>query len=230
MIATRDTNRYVVYRRVSHKEQGRSGLGLEGQDRDIEFFLAKFGGEVIGRFHDIQTGADDERPGMLDALKLCAKGNAILLVSRLDRLSRDVAFIAALMKRAHFKVATMPDADEFQLHIYAALAQQERRLVSQRTKAALAVAKEKGTKLGGLRGNNIELATKERVRKANRNAAKVYGIVQGLCNEGLSLRAVAARLTAAGIATPRGGQWDAKAISRLITRMEGDDANGQETA
>ncbi|MGO8196350.1 recombinase family protein [Rhizobium ruizarguesonis] len=213
--------KFVVYTRVSTKEQGRSGLGLDAQERDIALFLDNRDGEVIGRFSDVGSGADTHRPEFQRALKLVMKEKAVLLVAKLDRLSRDVADIATLMKSIHFKVAVMPDADEFQLHIYAALAEQERRFISQRTKAALAAAKERGVKLGGYREGSLQNANIQRAHDAMSFATKTYPIVRAFLGEGLSFRQVADRLTASGIATPSGGNWDAKAVTRLIKRMGG---------
>ncbi|MGO4836492.1 recombinase family protein, partial [Rhizobiaceae sp. 2RAB30] len=119
---------YVIYTRVSTEEQGRSGLGLEAQERDIGIYLENFSEvpwEVIGRFRDVLSGGSDERPQLAAALKLVREKGAELLVSKLDRLSRDVAFIATLIKdkKVRLKVAQMPNADPFQLHLYAALAE-----------------------------------------------------------------------------------------------------------
>lgn len=125
--------RYVVYKRVSTEEQGRSGLGLAAQDRDIRLFLEGFADvpyEVLAEFTDIQTGRADDRPQLALALDLARKEGADLLVSKLDRLSRRVSFIATLMEdpKVKLRVASMPYADKFQLHVYAALAEQEREL------------------------------------------------------------------------------------------------------
>ena len=135
---------YVVYTRVSTEEQGRSGLGLEAQERDIGIYLESFSEmpwEVIGRFQDVLSGKQDDRPQLAAALELVRKTGAELLVSKLDRLSRDVAFIATLIKdpKVRLRVAQMPNADPFQFHLYAALAEQERKFISERTKAALSL-------------------------------------------------------------------------------------------
>ena len=150
--------KYVTYIRVSTQEQGRSGLGLEAQTRDIDTYLKNFSGQpytVIKEFVEVLSGSDDSRPELFKAVSLARKEKAVLLVAKLDRLSRKVSYIAALMddKTVQFRVANLPQADNFQLHIYAALAEQERAFISQRTKAALAVAKSNGVKLGGLRPN-----------------------------------------------------------------------------
>lgn len=210
----------VIYLRVSTKEQGKSGLGLEAQERDIATFLDNHDGDVIGSFCDIQSGADIERPEFQKALKLVLKEKAVLLVAKLDRLSRDVAHIATLMKEIHFRVATMPDADEFQLHIYAALGQQERKLISQRTKAALAAAKERGVKLGGYREGALDNANKTRATDADAFTEKTYPVVRAFLDQGLSLRQVAERLNATGVSTPNNGKWQAVTVRRLVKRME----------
>ena len=135
---------YVIYKRVSTDSQGKSGLGLDAQSRDIELFISNYAEEpeVIGEFTDIMSGKSSDRPELSKALEVCRTTGAALLVAKLDRLSRRVSFIASLMedKRLSFKVAQMPHADKFQLHIYAALAEQERDFISKRTKAALAEA------------------------------------------------------------------------------------------
>ena len=145
--------RYITYKRVSREDQGRSGLGLEAQERDIQLFLENYAEtpyEVVGEFVEVQSGSDNERPELLAAIELAKKESAILVCAKLDRLSRRVSFLAALMedKELEFRVAQMPYADKFQLHIYAALAEQERDFISQRTKAALKSAKERGVRLG----------------------------------------------------------------------------------
>lgn len=216
--------RYVTYKRVSTKEQGKSGLGLEAQERDIRLFLSSFSEEpweVIGAFLEVQSGVDDDRPELAKAIALAKKQKGILLVAKLDRLSRDVEFIAGLMKRVDFKVAQMPSADSFQLHIYAALAEKERAFISQRTKAALA----QSTKtLGGLRDPTMKRNAAVKAQ-AHERAGKLRGIVQPLREQGGSLRDIAQALNSAGIATPRGGEWQAVQVKRLLERLEqGDNA------
>lgn len=224
MNAARKVLKFVIYTRVSTKEQGKSGLGLDAQMRDIEQFLVNASHhEVIGNFCDIGSGADSARPEFQKALKLVMKEKAVLLVSKLDRLSRDVADIATLMKQIRFKVAVMPEADEFQLHIYAALAEQERKFISQRTKAALAQAKERGVKLGGLRGDALLNANQKRTNDAKAFATKTLPIITAFLSQGFSFRQVATKLNDSGIATVKGGNWDAKAVSRIVRRMESGD-------
>ena len=144
--------RYVIYRRVSTDEQGKSGLGLEAQDRDIRLYLEGYSDqpfEVVAEFTEVASGSDDRRPELTKALDTARKNGAELLVAKLDRLSRKVSFIASLLddRKVQLRVAAMPQADKFQLHIYAALAEQEREFISIRTKAALKEAKARGVKL-----------------------------------------------------------------------------------
>ncbi len=183
---------YVNYMRVSTAEQGRSGLGLDAQRRDIDLFLENYSEapfKVIGEFTDVLSGRDDDRPELSKAIALAKQSGAALLVSKLDRLSRRVSFIAALMDdpKLDLRVAQMPNADKFQLHIYAALAEQERDFISKRTKAALREAKARGVKLGGLRDKTMK---RNEVVKANAlvRAEKVAGIVQPLKGAGRPLR------------------------------------------
>ncbi len=138
--------KFVTYCRVSTKRQGDSGLGLDAQRRDIQIYLENYADipfEVIGSFTDINSGTNNERDELTKAIVLAKKDKAVLLVAKLDRLSRKVSFISALLedKALQLKVSQMPHADKFQLHIYAALAEQERDFISKRTKAALAEIK-----------------------------------------------------------------------------------------
>lgn len=216
---------YVVYTRVSTAEQGRSGLGLEAQERDIDLFLTTFSEvpyEILGRFQDLQSGSEDDRPQLALALKLARDTGAELLIAKLDRLSRKVSFIAGLMddKRLKLRVAQMPYADKFQLHIYAALAEQERTFISERTKAALKAAKARGVKLGGLRDKTMRrnVAIQE---KATAEAGQAMKVIGPLKAGGASLNAIAASLNDMGFATSRGGQWTAKQVSRVMERAGG---------
>lgn len=215
--------RYVTYKRVSTSEQGRSGLGLEAQERDIQLFLEGYSEvpyEIIGEFTDVQSGADDDRPELKKAIEIARKSRAELLVAKLDRLSRKVSFIGSLTddKRLTLRVAQMPHADNFQLHIYAALAEQEREFISKRTKAALAAAKARGRKLGGLRDSTMK--RNEVVKNnAQRRAEKLRGIILPLREAGRSLREIATELDNVGISTPRNGNWTASQVKRVIDRL-----------
>ncbi|MEY9198330.1 DNA invertase Pin-like site-specific DNA recombinase [Sinorhizobium fredii] len=214
--------RYCIYTRVSTEDQGKSGLGLEAQERDIGIFLDRFSAvpyEIIGRFQDVDSGANNGRPELNKALALVRKTGAELLIAKLDRLSRKVSFIATLMDDPKFKlrVAQMPQADKFQLHIYAALAEQERTFISERTKAALKVAKERGVKLGGMRDATMKRNVAIQA-KADAEAAKVMKLIAPMREAGASLSQIARTLDEMGIATSRGGKWTAMQVSRVARR------------
>lgn len=214
---------YVCYIRVSTADQGKSGLGLQAQERDIDIFLANFTEtpwEVIGRFQDVQSGGDNERPELGKALALCRKTGAELLVAKLDRLSRKVSFIATLMDdpKVKLRVAQMPQADKFQLHIYAALAEQERKFISERTKAALQEAKARGVRLGGLRDTTMQRNAAIQA-KANTEAARLIKIIGPMRDAGKTLTTIAAALNEMEVATSRGGAWTATQVSRVLGRM-----------
>lgn len=218
------SRRYVVYLRVSTEDQGRSGLGLEAQKRDIDIFLSSFSDvpwEVLGEFIEVQSGGDNDRPQLAKALEMVRKHpGAELLVAKLDRLSRRVAFIANIIedKRVKLRVASMPHADTFQLHVYAALAEQERAFISARTKAALTAAKERGVRLGG---NNDPAQKRNEARKAAavKEALKLKDTVLALQNAGMSLRGIAERLNQMGLKTARGAAWGPVQVQRVIQRV-----------
>jgi DNA invertase Pin-like site-specific DNA recombinase len=207
----------IAYIRVSSKQQGRSGLGLEAQQAAIERFAEGEDYEVIQTFVEVETGkghdALERRPQLAAALAKAKKRKCPVIVAKLDRLSRDVAFISGLMaQRVPFIVTELgADADPFMLHIYAALAEKERRLISTRTKAALQAAKARGVKLG-----NPATAAQNK-RAADAHAETLRSIVEPL--GGQTMRAIAGHLNARGIKTSRGGQWQATTIMRLMQRL-----------
>jgi len=216
--------KYITYIRVSTQEQGRSGLGLEAQTRDIDTYLENFSGQpytVIKEFVEVLSGSDDSRPELFKAVNLARKEKAVLLVAKLDRLSRKVSYIATLMddKTVQFRVANLPQADNFQLHIYAALAEQERAFISQRTKAALAVAKSNGVKLGGLRPNTA-LLNQVRSDKALSFARSIKKLLMPMVKQKMSLGAIAGALNEAGRTTVRGNQWTSTQVSRVLERLK----------
>ena len=213
---------YVTYIRVSTKEQGKSGLGLEAQQRDIELFLENYSDvpwEVIGAFKDVGSGADNGRPELQKAIALAKKTGAELLVAKLDRLSRRVAFIATLMedKKLKLRVASMPAADKTMLHIHAMVAEMERDFISLRTKAALAAAKARGVKLGGDRGGSAGLIARNaaKVAKADEAASKVIGVIAPMRAQGLSFQAIADHLVAMGLE----GRWSSTKVRRVVERL-----------
>lgn len=216
--------KYVIYKRVSTAEQGRSGLGLGAQERDIQLFLDGFSDvpfEIVSSFVDVQSGGNNDRPELKKAIYLAKKEDAELLVAKLDRLSRKVSFIASLMDdpKLSIRVAQMPYADKFQLHIYAALAEQERDFISARTKAALAEAKRRGKKLGGLRDKTMK---RNEVVKADaqRRAEKLKGVILPMKNAGMPLRTIAEELNTLDIPTARSGKWTATQVKRTLERLD----------
>ena len=209
---------------MSTKEQGRSGHGLDGQQRDIELYLQNYSDspyDVIDEFVEVQSGSNNDRAELNKAVALAKNENAILLVAKLDRLSRKVSFIASLMddKRLQIKVCSMPNADNFQLHIYAALAEQEREFISMRTKAGLAAAKAKGVKLGGLRDktNARNIAKRE---QADVFAAKVWVAIGPMHQSGLNYSQIAKRLTSIGMKTATEREFAPQTVKNIILRMD----------
>lgn len=218
---------YVEYYRVSTDKQGRSGLGLEAQQEAVRRFLREGDQTIKPPFVEVESGKNDDRPQLRAAMEACRKSGATLLIAKLDRLARDVAFIATLMKSdVRFVACDMPDADPFRLHIEAAIAEEEARKISQRTKAALAAAKARGVKLGGYRG--YAMSEEERSKGAARSAevrtdaatkwaVSVLPMVEAIRAEGItSLQGIAKALNERGITTARGGQWQAVQVKRLL--------------
>jgi DNA invertase Pin-like site-specific DNA recombinase len=216
----------VGYVRVSTSQQGRSGLGIEAQRQTLERFAAAEGFELGRVFVEVETGkgsdALDRRPQLAAALNEARRQRCPVGVAKLDRLSRDVHFISGLMAhRVPFVVADLgPDVDPFILHLFAALAEKERSLISARTKAALAAAKTRGVILGGPK---LAQARKQAVASnkalADRYAANALPLIREIQRAGAkSLHAIADALNARGITTPRGGQWYAKSVSNVLAR------------
>ena len=214
---------FIAYCRVSTRSQGRSGLGLDAQQRDIDRFLeVQEGAELISTFIEVESGKDDaNRPQLQEALALARQTGAILLVSKLCRLSRDAAYVLTLMKdtSVRFKVCTMPHADNFQLGIYALLNQQEREQISARTKAALAVAKARGKKLGVKGVENLRCVNQSRRAGAKRFALDLAPIVVPLRTSGQTLQQIADALNTMGKKTPSGKRFHPYSVSLIINRL-----------
>ena len=203
----------IAYLRVSTQRQGRSGLGIEAQRGSIARFAEAEGYAIAGEFVEVETGkgadALDRRPRLAAALAAARRARCPVVVAKLDRLSRDVAFVSGLMaQRVPFVVAELgADADPFMLHLYAALAEKERSLVSQRTRAALAAKRAAGARLGNPSnlGAASRLGAAANAAQADRHAANAMPIVRQVqAAGGTTLRAVAAALNARGIRTARG--------------------------
>ncbi len=217
----------VSYLRVSTDKQGRTGLGIDAQREAVARFAETEGFELLAEHVEVETGkgadALDRRPVLGEALAQARKAKAAIVVAKLDRLSRDVAFISGLMaQRVPFIVAELgADADPFLLHLYAALAQKERTLISERTKAALARRKAQGVRLGNPT-NLAEAGAKggaARRAMADAFAQNVLPVVREIQTTGrTSLRAIAAELERRNVRTARGGTWTASAVLRLLAR------------
>jgi len=194
--------RYVAYMRVSTERQGRSGLGLAAQRKLIAEFVEGHG-ELCAEFIEVQSGRKNNREILWQAIKEAQRGKAKLVIARLDRFSRSVSFIAQVMdKGIALTVAEMPTATDFQLHIFAALAQEERRLISVRTKAALQEAKRQGKALG----LNGRILAEKRKKEAQEFAEPIWE--QYLSEwQGLSYSEIARRLNREGVAARGGGKW-----------------------
>ncbi|GEO18733.1 recombinase family protein [Microvirga aerophila] len=213
----------IAYIRVSTARQGRSGLGLEAQRAALARFCEAEGFEIIAEHVEVETGkgadALDRRPELVKALAAAKRRKCPVLVAKLDRLSRDVAFIAGLMaQRVPFIVAELgADADPFMLHIYAALAEKERRLISARTKAALQAVKARGKALG--RHGAEQLAPAYRAEAVERAQALAPVVAEIRAAGASTLREIAAELNARGIATAKGKAWSAMQVKRVLERV-----------
>ncbi len=224
--------RVVAYYRVSTESLGRSGLGLEAQEEAVAALCRQREWEIITEFTEVESGKRNNRPQLDAALKRAKLTGARLVIAKLDRLSRNVAFLASLQESgAKFVAADLPEADEFTVHILAAVAQRERKLISERTKAALAAAKTRGVKLGNPNGAaSIRHAGKgtaaalDAVRRNAAGRASEYAeiIVDVRASGATSLTAIARELNERGILAARGGKWHASSVRNVLRRLAPD--------
>lgn len=217
--------RTINYYRVSTAKQGRSGLGLAAQRAAIESFCTARKCEPLGEYVEVESGKRDDRPELAKALHHAKVTGATLIIAKLDRLSRNLAFLATLQDSGtRFLAADMPEANELTIHILAAMAQAERKAISKRTKEALAAAKARGQKLGNPMGaaafgaDRSNAAAVQAIKaKARAFAQDVLPVIESIRSEGhSSLRAIAAQLNERGIMTARGGKWAAQAVSDVV--------------
>lgn len=207
---------YVAYYRVSTARQGRSGLGLEAQRAAVRSFLKGGKNDLLGEFTEVESGRRKNRPQLLAALAACRKNKATLLIAKLDRLARNVAFVANLMEsKVTFRAVDMPDANELTIHIMAAMAQHEAKANSDRTRAALAAAKARGRKLG----SHGRLLARQNRKDARAFARRLAPMVRQLQREHSTLQALAEALNRKGMKTSRGGKWHPTSVKRLLDRM-----------
>ena len=219
--------KYVAYYRVSTERQGQSGLGLEAQQRAVMDHLN--GGTLLDTFTEVESGRRNDRPELAKALDLCRRKKATLVIAKLDRLARNVAFIANLMEANVDLVAVdMPQANRLTLHIMAAMAEHEAQAVSQRTKAALQAAKDRGRKLGwsipSRRGEQAQASAKGAASNrvtADRFAANVVPVIRDIERAGVTtLQGIANALNARGIRTARGRRWYATTVKNVLDRAD----------
>jgi len=223
---------FVAYYRVSTAQQGRSGLGLEAQQQAVRAYLDGGFWKLIGEHTEIESGKLRDRPELKAALEQCRLTGATLIIAKLDRLSRNVAFLAQLMDSndVQFVAVDNPHATRFTLHILAAVAEHEAAQISRRTRDALDAARKRGKRLGGWRptkrggeprtapGAFQAAATAATKARAGERAARVLPIARELKGQGKSLRQIAAELTKRHVATPRGGAWSVTSVRNLLQR------------
>jgi DNA invertase Pin-like site-specific DNA recombinase len=216
--------KFVSYLRVSTARQGASGLGLEAQRAAVAGYLNGGDWTLVQEVLEVESGKRNDRPSLALALRLCRKHRATLVIAKLDRLARNVAFISNLMESGvEFVAVDMPQANHFVVHILAAVAEQEAEAISKRTKAALAAAKARGTKLDGRRVSaerfaEIGAAARQvRTERAARSRAELFPTIAKIQAAGATtLRQIAAELNALEIPAARGGEWSAVQIQRVI--------------
>jgi DNA invertase Pin-like site-specific DNA recombinase len=219
------SNRFIAYYRVSTQRQGRSGLGLDAQRKAVTGHLC-VGDELISEYTEIESGKRNDRPRLAEALAACRLHRAVLIIAKLDRLARNVAFVSNLMEAGvEFEAVDFPQANRLTTHILAAVAEHEARMISERTRGALAAAKARGARLGGFMGRagtckDLIRARAARTDKAVRRASDLRGTIQQIQRSGAhSLCAVASGLNQRGITAPRGGGWSAAQVKRVLSRL-----------
>jgi DNA invertase Pin-like site-specific DNA recombinase len=204
---------------VSTDKQGERGYGLDAQRKAIADYLNGGSWELLGEYVEVESGKRNDRPQLEAALAACKRHKAKLVIAKLDRLSRNLAFIATLMERkVDFVCCDMPEANRLTIHIIAAMAEHERGMISDRTKRGLAAAKARGVKLGGPKLPQARKAAQLAIREnAERHAANVVPIIRDIQRAGArTLREIAAALNARGIPTARGGQWHAMTVRNVL--------------
>ncbi|BAC50275.1 bll5010 [Bradyrhizobium diazoefficiens USDA 110] len=219
--------RWISYLRVSTDRQGKSGLGIEAQRNGVAEYLNGGNWSLVKEFVEVESGKRIDRPKLDEAIKACRIYDAKLVIAKLDRLSRDAHFLLGLEKAGiDFVAADMPNANRLTVGIMAMVAEEERRMISKRTKDALAAAKRRGTKLGGDRGvvpskKARELAAETLQARANARASDLAPVIRELQAAGkTTLRAIAEGLNEAGILTQRKSKWSAVQVQRILSRIQ----------
>ncbi|MSR55797.1 MAG: recombinase family protein [Gemmataceae bacterium] len=225
----------IAYFRVSTKQQGASGLGLEGQAAAVEAFAKATGKPIVARYTEIESGRNSARPELAKALSHAKRSKGTLCVAKLDRLARDVEFLAKVMNsEADFVACDNPTANRLTLHILSAVAENEARAISDRTKAALQAAKRRGVKLGSARPGHWTgreearlaglvkarvVAAAARTERAEQAYADLQPAMVELRAKGLTLAAIADELNAQGHTTRRGKAWNPVQVARVLERF-----------
>jgi DNA invertase Pin-like site-specific DNA recombinase len=220
----------VAYLRVSTARQGQSGLGLEAQAAAIKAYVSSVAGRVVETFTEIESGKSSNRPELAKALHLARVTGATLVIAKLDRLSRNAAFLLTLRDSGvRFVAADMPDANELTVGVMALIAQHEREAIAKRTREALQAAKARGTVLGNpngaaaLRraGKGNGAGVRAIVANADAHAANLATVISAMRAEGIAtLGGLASALNQRGMLTPRGGRWHKSSVRNLLARMK----------
>lgn len=216
--------KFITYYRVSTAKQGKSGLGLEAQREAVAAYIKNTGGEVIAEFEEIETGkgsnALERRPQLRGALAACKKQGAMLLIAKLDRLARNVHFVAGLIETGiNFVAADMPQADKVMIQMHAVMSEHERDQISARTKAALAAAKARGKVLGMAGSANLKSNIEARQQAADSFAEGMRPLIEGMKERGLSQRKMVETLNASRTPASKGGEWGLSQLQRVISRL-----------
>jgi len=222
----------LAYVRVSTQRQGLSGLGLDAQRAAVAQFCREHDLELVEEYREIESGRNNGRPVLQKALAHAKRIKGVVIIAKLDRLARNVAFIANLMESgADFRAADIPEANRLLLHIMAAVAEAEARTISDRTRAALKAAKERGTLLGASNPASRSLTNADRAKgaaaagavvreKAREFYAEVVDLIASLRSQGKTLREIAASLTELGYATRTGKEWNQVQVKRVLDRHD----------
>lgn len=223
--------RVIIYKRLSKEDRTKTQHGFDSQQRDIDFYLSKVEHTVIGTFQEFVSGGEDNKPELKKAMELCRTEGATLVVAKLDRLSRRVSQVALYMEGdVKFKVASLPQADNFQLHLYSALAEQERTMIRQRVKAGLAAAKAKGVRLGGasdkwqksFNSNKSKHISKNNHTKSQELWESKRSQIEGVLNVlrvgkiKLTYKNIADNLNLMNVTTPKGGEFAHSQAKRAL--------------
>ncbi len=223
---TATEKRYIAYYRVSTQKQGADGLGISAQQTTVREWLKSHGGVLLEEFTEVESGRKVNRVELQKAITDCQLKKATLIIAKIDRLSRNATFMFQLQdSKLDIVACDCPEMDKFTVRLLAVFAEREAELISQRTKAALAEKKAQGVKLGGWRGcavceKAVQSAVQSRIAKADDYAEKIAGKLHRAQNEGLSLNAIARRMIAEGVRTPRGGiNWTARTVKNVLDRM-----------